>query len=158
VHQLAQSAVFENLLESNQTLLPKENLFLISFSASVQIYKNNYGQKVFISEDQTELCDSEFKTAWELAAVMLCMRGTPMVGGQNDEEKWKGKKMNIGDGTMRSSARAPQCATPAASVVANLDQSPQGNKGVVSRRRAKAKICPAAMAGSEQEGNLPEPG
>jgi hypothetical protein len=36
-------------LELNQTLLPKENLFLMTCSTSVQIYKNYGGQKVFVS-------------------------------------------------------------------------------------------------------------
>jgi hypothetical protein len=40
VDLLVQSAFFEKLLESNQTLLPKYNLFLLTCSTSVQIYKN----------------------------------------------------------------------------------------------------------------------
>jgi hypothetical protein len=37
VDQLTQSGNFENLLQSNQTLLPKANLFLMTCSTSVQI-------------------------------------------------------------------------------------------------------------------------
>jgi hypothetical protein len=40
VDQLAQSAIFGNLLGSNRTSLPKENLFPLTYSTSVQIYKN----------------------------------------------------------------------------------------------------------------------
>jgi hypothetical protein len=36
VDRLTQSGNFENLLESNHTLLPKENLFLMTCSTSVQ--------------------------------------------------------------------------------------------------------------------------
>jgi hypothetical protein len=39
VDQLTQLENFENLLKSNQTLLPKENLFLMTFYTCVQIYK-----------------------------------------------------------------------------------------------------------------------
>jgi hypothetical protein len=39
VDQLAQLANFGNLLDSNQTTLPKEKLFLITSSTSVQICK-----------------------------------------------------------------------------------------------------------------------
>jgi hypothetical protein len=39
VDQLAQLAIFENLFELNQTLLPKVNLFLKTCSTSVQILK-----------------------------------------------------------------------------------------------------------------------
>jgi hypothetical protein len=39
VDQLAQSEIFENLLDSNQTSLPKENLFLITYSTGMQICK-----------------------------------------------------------------------------------------------------------------------
>jgi hypothetical protein len=55
-----QSAMFENLLESNQLLLPKENLFLMTCYTSVQIYKNYGGWKIIVSRVQTELCNSEF--------------------------------------------------------------------------------------------------
>jgi hypothetical protein len=41
VDQLAQLAIFENLLESNYTTLPKDNVFLITFCTRVQIYKNS---------------------------------------------------------------------------------------------------------------------
>jgi hypothetical protein len=34
---LAQLAIFENLLESNQILLPKENISLMTFSTGLQI-------------------------------------------------------------------------------------------------------------------------
>jgi hypothetical protein len=51
--RLPQSANFENLLESNQTLLPKENVFLMTCSASVQLYKNYEGQQTFVSRIQT---------------------------------------------------------------------------------------------------------
>jgi hypothetical protein len=37
VDQLTQSGNFENLLELNQTLLPKENLIPMDYSNSVQI-------------------------------------------------------------------------------------------------------------------------
>jgi hypothetical protein len=37
--QLAQSVNFENLLESNKTLLPKEDLFLMTCSTSVKSTK-----------------------------------------------------------------------------------------------------------------------
>jgi hypothetical protein len=40
VDRLTQSVIFEDLLESNQILLPKDNLFLMTCSPSVQIYKN----------------------------------------------------------------------------------------------------------------------
>jgi hypothetical protein len=42
--RFTQSGNFENLLELNQTLLPKENLILIDCSTSVQIYKKYGGQ------------------------------------------------------------------------------------------------------------------
>jgi hypothetical protein len=37
VDKLAQSSNFDNLLELNQTTLPKEKLFLMTYSTSVQI-------------------------------------------------------------------------------------------------------------------------
>jgi hypothetical protein len=55
---LTQSGNFENLLESNQTLLPKENLFLMTCYTSVQLYKNYGGQKVFVSSIQIEQSNS----------------------------------------------------------------------------------------------------
>jgi hypothetical protein len=61
VDRLTQSGNFENLLESNQTLLPKENLFLMTFSTSVQIKKNYKGHKAFVSRVQTELINSVFR-------------------------------------------------------------------------------------------------
>jgi hypothetical protein len=39
VDELAQSAIFENLLESNWTTLPKNKLFMMTCYTSVQIYK-----------------------------------------------------------------------------------------------------------------------
>jgi aspartate/glutamate racemase len=36
---LTQSEFFENLLKSNQTLLPNDNLFFTTFSTSMKIYK-----------------------------------------------------------------------------------------------------------------------
>jgi hypothetical protein len=48
-------------LELNQTLLPKENLFLMTCYASVRIYKNYRGQQVFVSRVQTELINSVFR-------------------------------------------------------------------------------------------------
>jgi hypothetical protein len=45
VDPLAQSEIFENLLDSNQTSLPKENLFLMTYSTSMQICKKNYFSK-----------------------------------------------------------------------------------------------------------------
>jgi hypothetical protein len=61
---LTQSGNFENLLESNQTLLPKENLFLMTCYTSVQLYKNYGGQKVFVSTVQTEQSNS--LQTWEI--------------------------------------------------------------------------------------------
>jgi hypothetical protein len=49
----AQSVVFKKLFESNHTLLPKENLFLMTCSTSVQIYKNYGSQQVFVSRVRT---------------------------------------------------------------------------------------------------------
>jgi hypothetical protein len=60
VDWLTQSGNFENLLESNRILLPKENLILMDRSTNVQIYKNYRGQKVFISMVQTELISSVY--------------------------------------------------------------------------------------------------
>jgi hypothetical protein len=40
VDRLDKLAIFENLLESNQTLLIKDKLFLMACYTSVQIYKN----------------------------------------------------------------------------------------------------------------------
>jgi hypothetical protein len=58
VDQLTQQGNFENLLELNQTLLPKENVILIDCSIRVKLYKNYGGQKVFVSIVQTELTNS----------------------------------------------------------------------------------------------------
>jgi hypothetical protein len=40
VDRMTQLANFENLFKSNQTLLPKDNLFPMDYSTSVKIYKN----------------------------------------------------------------------------------------------------------------------
>jgi hypothetical protein len=45
----------------NQTLLSKENLILIDYSTSVQIYKNYGCQKIFISRVQIEVINSFYK-------------------------------------------------------------------------------------------------
>jgi hypothetical protein len=45
-------------LKSNQTLLAKENLFPMTCSTSVKIYKNYEGRQVFVSRVQTELYKS----------------------------------------------------------------------------------------------------
>jgi hypothetical protein len=55
VDQLTRSENFDNLLASNSTLLPKENLFPMTFYTSLQIYKNNGGQQVFFSRVTTKL-------------------------------------------------------------------------------------------------------
>jgi hypothetical protein len=47
-----------NLLELNQTLLPKDNLILTNCSTSVHIYKNYGVQQLFVSRVQIELYDS----------------------------------------------------------------------------------------------------
>jgi hypothetical protein len=61
VDRLSQSAVFKKLFESNQTLLPKANLFLMACSTSVQIYKNYAGHQVFVLRVRTELINSFFR-------------------------------------------------------------------------------------------------
>jgi hypothetical protein len=61
VDRLTQSGNFENLLELNQTLHPKENFILMHYSTSVQIYKNYGGQKVFVSRVQTELINLVYR-------------------------------------------------------------------------------------------------
>jgi hypothetical protein len=58
VDRFTQSGNFENLLELNQTLLPKENFLLMDCSTCVQIYKNYEDQQVFVSREQTELINS----------------------------------------------------------------------------------------------------
>jgi hypothetical protein len=58
VDRYTQSTNFQNLLESNKTLLPKENLFPMTCSTSVPNYKNYGDQKVFISIVQTEQINS----------------------------------------------------------------------------------------------------
>jgi hypothetical protein len=50
-----------NLLELNQTFLPKENLILTNCSISVHIYKNYEVQQLFVSRVQIELYDSVSK-------------------------------------------------------------------------------------------------
>jgi hypothetical protein len=61
VDRLTQSGKFENLLEWNEALLPKENLIHMDFYTSVQIYKNYEDQKVFVSMVQTELINSVYR-------------------------------------------------------------------------------------------------
>jgi hypothetical protein len=58
VDRFTQSGNFENLLELNQTLLPKENFLLMDCSTCVQIYKNYEDQQVFVSREQIELINS----------------------------------------------------------------------------------------------------
>jgi hypothetical protein len=64
VDRLTQPGNFENLLESNQTLLLKENLILMDCSTSLQIDKNYGGQQVFVSRVQTDQVDSVSQT-WD---------------------------------------------------------------------------------------------
>jgi hypothetical protein len=52
------SGNFKNLLESNYTFLPKENLFPMTCSTSVKINKNYGGQKLFVLRVQIELINS----------------------------------------------------------------------------------------------------
>jgi hypothetical protein len=59
--RLTQSVIFKLLFNSNQTLLPNANLFLMTCSISVQIYTNYGGLQVFVSRVQTELIDSVYK-------------------------------------------------------------------------------------------------
>jgi hypothetical protein len=58
VDRFTQSKKFENLSELNHTLLLKENLFLMTCSTSLQIYKNYQGNQVFVSRVPTELINS----------------------------------------------------------------------------------------------------
>jgi hypothetical protein len=58
VDKLAHLAIFENLLESNSTILPKEKLFLITCSTNVKIYKKFGAWEVFVSSVQIELIES----------------------------------------------------------------------------------------------------
>jgi hypothetical protein len=58
VDRFTQSGNFENLLELNQTLLPKENFLLMDCSTCAQIYKNYEDQQVFVSREQIELINS----------------------------------------------------------------------------------------------------
>jgi hypothetical protein len=91
VDHLAQSVIFENLLESELTLLSKETFFLMTYFTSMQIYKNEFirvkiyltskrdfflmtcstimqiykksgCRKAFVSKVQTELINHSFKT------------------------------------------------------------------------------------------------
>jgi hypothetical protein len=55
VDRFTQSVNFKNLLESNQTLLLKENLFQMTCSTSVQIYKNYRGHQIFVLRVSTKL-------------------------------------------------------------------------------------------------------
>jgi hypothetical protein len=61
MNRFAKSVNFENLLELNYTLLPKEYLVIMDFSASVQIYKNYGGQKIFVLRVQTKLIHLVFR-------------------------------------------------------------------------------------------------
>jgi hypothetical protein len=61
VDRFTQSGNFENLLELNQTLLPKENLIRMDDSTSVQINKNYGCQQVFVSTVQTEQINSVYR-------------------------------------------------------------------------------------------------
>jgi glutamate synthase domain-containing protein 1 len=54
VDRLTQLENFENLLESNQTLHSQENMFLVTCSTSVQIYKIYRCLELFVSRIQTE--------------------------------------------------------------------------------------------------------
>jgi hypothetical protein len=58
VDWLAQSRNFGNVLESNQTLLPKADLFLMTCSTSVQIYKIYCCLEVFVLRFQIDLYNS----------------------------------------------------------------------------------------------------
>jgi hypothetical protein len=58
VDKLAHSAHFDNLLELNQTTLPKEKLFLMTSYTSVQIYKKFRASEVFVLRVQRELNNS----------------------------------------------------------------------------------------------------
>jgi hypothetical protein len=58
VNVLAQSTIFENLLESNYTILPKQKLFLMACSISVKIYKKNGAMEVLALRVQTGLSNS----------------------------------------------------------------------------------------------------
>jgi hypothetical protein len=75
VDQLAQSAIFEKLLKSNQTSLPKEKLFLMTCYTSVKSTKNYWGQKVFISRSKqsytTQFSDLEFFSRFSLTISYL---------------------------------------------------------------------------------------
>jgi hypothetical protein len=70
VNRLAQSIVFKKLFESNRTLFPKENLFLMTWFTSVKIYKKYRGHKVFVSRVQTELINSVYRP-WENFRIQL---------------------------------------------------------------------------------------
>jgi hypothetical protein len=53
VERLSQAEIFENLLELNQTSLPKEKLFLVTYSKSMKIHKKIWRPGNIFS--QTEL-------------------------------------------------------------------------------------------------------
>jgi hypothetical protein len=55
VDRLTPSVIYLNLLESNYTLLPKENLFPMTYSTSLQINKNYVGQHLCVSRVQIKL-------------------------------------------------------------------------------------------------------
>jgi hypothetical protein len=55
VDYLALLVIFENLLESNWTIVPKEKVFLITCSMSVQICKKSGAWEIFVSMVQIEL-------------------------------------------------------------------------------------------------------
>jgi hypothetical protein len=65
VDRLTQPGNFENLLELNQTLLPKENFILMVCSTSVQIYKNYGGKQVFSLRVKTELINSVYRQIFQ---------------------------------------------------------------------------------------------
>jgi hypothetical protein len=61
VDRLTQSGNFDNLLELNQTLPPKENLILMDCSTGVQIYKNYESQQIVVSMVQAELINLVYR-------------------------------------------------------------------------------------------------
>jgi hypothetical protein len=61
VDRFTQSEKFDNLLDLNQTLLPKENLILMNCSTSVKIYENYRGKQIFVSRVQTELINLVYR-------------------------------------------------------------------------------------------------
>jgi hypothetical protein len=79
VDRYTQSTNFQNLSKSNWTLFPKENLFPITCSTSVQICKNFRGQKVFISGVQTE----QINSVSDLGKIASSFCLTIILGGPN---------------------------------------------------------------------------